>query len=233
MEEDRQDQIDSLIDALVADLHTRLEKPVRLGSLADLRAAAPEATAAAVRAVTDNLRKSIAAITREQEARRKAIDEAVEKDADRRIERVKLSDARPEVKPREGALIVAGRITDKQSGMGLPNVTLSIFDLDRKHDDPLGRTRTDDQGYFCFDYAEPQVDDHKDRKAEIYLQILDDSGKVIHETPRSFFEKAGPVYELDAAIDGSKLPASRVLAEAVALRRDREIARLVARGKGW
>jgi hypothetical protein len=127
--------------------------------------------------------------------------------------------------------MVAGRITDKQSGVGLPNVALNVFDLDRKHDDLLGRTRTDDQGYYRLEYTAADVDDRRDRKAEIYLQVLDDADAVAHQTPRSFFEKAGPVVELDAAIDGAKVPASLALAEAVALRRTREIARYEAQRK--
>lgn len=219
------DQIETLADALIADLQALLQQPPRLASLADLRAAAPTATAKAVRSAAGEIRTTIASVERQQQTRRKTLAEALDSDAARRIERIKQADTRPAPEPREGRYVVAGRITDKKSGAGMPNVAITVFDLDRKQDDLLGSTRTDDHGYYRFEYTERQADDRADRKAEIYLQVLDETGAVLHQTPRSFFDKAGPIYELDAAIDGAKLPRNLELARAVALLREKEIIR--------
>lgn len=225
MDKKSTDRIETLATALIADLQTLLRQPPRLASLADLRAAAPRATADAVQAAAGEIRTTIASVEEQQQARRKALAEALENDAARRIEQIKQADIRPAPAPREGRYVVIGRLTDKKSGVGLPNVAINLFDLDRTQDDLLGSTRTDDHGYYRFEYTERQVDDRADRKAEIYLQVLDETGAVLHQTPRSFFDKAGPVYELDAVIDGAKLPRNLELARAVALLREKEILR--------
>lgn len=218
------DPLAQIADALVADIQALLKKPQPLASLADLSAALPEAQAvSAARTLVSSAQQRITDMSREQEARQQTLVKAIEEDLNVQIARLKATDTRPIPQPQKDHYIVFGRVTDRKSGLGLPNVVLRIFDLDRKQDDLLGSAQTDDDGYYRLEYPAQAIADERDRKAEIYIQVLDETGAIVHQTPRSFFEKAGPVHELDIVIDGAKLPANMELARAIAAKRQREL----------
>ncbi len=118
------------------------------------------------------------------------------------------------VPAKKGRFVVAGRIADRETRRGLPNVTVKAFDLDRKRDDPLGHARTDAFGYYRIEYDESQFAD-RDKLPELYIQVVDTKKNVLFTSTKSFVQKAGAVENIDAEVDGSQLPESRSLGEVV------------------
>ncbi len=70
-----------------------------------------------------------------------------------------------------------GRVLDKGTGKGLPNLIIAAFDKDLFKDDPLGTVITDKNGYFEIHYG---TEDFRelifDRRADIYLKVMDSRG---------------------------------------------------------
>lgn len=124
----------------------------------------------------------------------------------------------------EGKFIVAGRVTDRATGVGLPNVKVNAFDLDRRYDDRLGSARTDALGYFRIEYTAADFEDLGDQKPETYVEVLDDQGNAIFTSTKSFVQKAGKAEFIAAPIDGSKMPASCALGMKISRSVDRRIA---------
>lgn len=119
----------------------------------------------------------------------------------------------PVVVEKEGVFVVSGRVVDKAEGLGLPNVTVKAFDMDRKYDDQLGETRTDKDGYYTITYAADAFEDVFDAQPETYIEILDAKGDGLYTSPRSFVHKAGAVETINAEIDGERLPGNLELAK--------------------
>ena len=124
--------------------------------------------------------------------------------------------------PQPGRFVVAGRVTDKASGLGLPNVTVRAFDLDRKVDDPLGRTRTDPLGYYRIEYGHEDFKD-RDQIPELYIQVLGPKDEVIFTSRECFVKQVDASETIDAEVDGSKLPASLALGEIVSRAVDKRL----------
>ncbi len=124
----------------------------------------------------------------------------------------------------EDKFIVAGRVTDKATGVGLPNVKVNAFDLDRKYDDRLGSARTDALGYFRIEYTAADFKDLEDQKPETYIEVLDDKNNAIFTSTKSFVQKAGKSEFIAASIDGSKVPLSNALGVKIGRSVDRRIA---------
>ncbi len=123
---------------------------------------------------------------------------------------------RPTVPAEEGKFVVAGRVIDEVTGVGLPNVKVNAFDLDRKYDDRLGSARTDALGYYRIEYTSADFEDFGDETPETYIEVLDEGGTPIFTSTKSFVQKAGRAEFIAAPIDGNKTPASRALGEKVA-----------------
>lgn len=129
------------------------------------------------------------------------------------------------IAPEEGKFIFAGRITDQASGVGLPNVRVSAFDLDRSQHDHLGNARTDALGYFRIEYTEADyMDRGEEQLPETYIEVFGEDGSVIHTSSKSFVQKAGEAQFLKVELDGSavskSLDAGRRVDESVKLRLD-------------
>lgn len=105
----------------------------------------------------------------------------------------------------EGKFVVAGRVTDRESRVGLPHVRVRVSDLDRKHDDILGEARTDALGYFRLEYDPADFKD-RDVNPEAYIEVLDAQGEVIFTSPKSFIEKSGESAFIAAPVEGDRLP---------------------------
>lgn len=135
-----------------------------------------------------------------------------------RLEKAAKS-AAPEVMPKRDGFVVSGRVFDEQTGVGLPNVVVRAFDMDRKYDDLLGETVTDENGYYAIEYTGEQFKDVLDATPETYIEVKDDAGNDLFRSTRSFVHKAGASEKIDAAIDGRKVESS------LALARDRQIGR--------
>lgn len=116
----------------------------------------------------------------------------------------------------KGKFAVAGQIIDKATAKGLPNVKVKAFDLNRKYGDRLGSTYSDGMGYYRIEYAKEDSGDLFDKKPEICIEVLDEKGRSLSTSAKTFVHKAGEVEIIDVHIDGSKLPVSRAVSEKTA-----------------
>ena len=111
----------------------------------------------------------------------------------------------PVVRKKKGSFIVRGRVVDENEGIGLPNVVVKAFDMDRKYDDQLGTTRTDENGYYAIEYSAKTFKDVFDNQPETYIEVLDSEGNSLYTSPRSFVHKAETIEEINASVDGQRL----------------------------
>jgi hypothetical protein len=76
-----------------------------------------------------------------------------------------------------------GRVLDKGTGKGLPNLIIAAFDKDLFKDDPLGTVKTDQNGYFEIHYGTKDFRELIfDRRADIYLRVMDPRGNQLLTT---------------------------------------------------
>jgi hypothetical protein len=76
-----------------------------------------------------------------------------------------------------------GRVLDKGTGKGLPNLIIAAFDKDLFKDDPLGTVKTDRNGYFEIHYGTKDFRELIfDRRADIYLKVMDPRGNQLLTT---------------------------------------------------
>jgi hypothetical protein len=80
--------------------------------------------------------------------------------------------------------IVKGWVTD-ESGKGMKELTVSLFDKDLLFDDYLGTGFTDEQGAFMFVYTTEGFKDLFESKPDIYLKVLDKTGKTIYTSKKA------------------------------------------------
>jgi len=142
--------------------------------------------------------------------------EALQQNLDQRRKRLEsyAKRKRPVVAGKGDNFVVAGQVTDKASGNGIPNLIVKAIDKDRKYDDMLGTTRTDALGYYRIEYSEADFKE-KDNKPETFIEVMDDNNKVLFRSTRSFIEKAGKTEKIDAEIDGSAVPDKLALGQTV------------------
>lgn len=132
------------------------------------------------------------------------------------------------VTPVEGRFVVAGRITDSATGVGLPDVRVQAWDLDRRQDDFLGETRTDALGYYRVEFGAEDFND-PDGIPETYIRVLAEDGTELHRSMRSFIDKAGEAAHISAAIAGSRVPESLARGTAVTASVERQVETLTLR----
>jgi predicted flap endonuclease-1-like 5' DNA nuclease len=78
---------------------------------------------------------------------------------------------------------IYGKVVEKQTGDGIPNLTVSAFDKDVFFDDSLGSVRTDKNGNFEIRYSSKDFKELlSGKRPNIYLTVADTRGKVIHST---------------------------------------------------
>ncbi len=217
--------INDLAQVLVADL-ADLQKVGPVKSLEDLeRVTWPKATATLLQNISAQLRAEQEKAEQQRLERLKERAEALERAVAQRQQRLEgIAEIRGNEVRRaaEGRFVAAGRIVDRDIGAGLPNVRVRAFDLDRKYDDLLRITRTDELGYYRIEYSETDFDE-LDKKPEMYIEVLDEEDRVLYTSSKSFIHKAGEVEVINVQLDGTMLPTSRALGEAVTLARERRI----------
>ncbi|MEO1079469.1 MAG: hypothetical protein AAFY29_07935 [Pseudomonadota bacterium] len=109
----------------------------------------------------------------------------------------------------DNKFIVAGRITDQETGVGLPNVRVKAFDLDRQQNDKLGNARTDSLGYFRIEYTEADfMDAGEESQPETFIEVLGDDDEIVHTSRQSFVQKAGDVEFVKVELDGAAMEKS-------------------------
>jgi len=95
--------------------------------------------------------------------------------------------------------VVRGRVVydDNQPGAGL---TISLFDKDLLFDDELGTTQTDATGNFCILYGTEAFRDLFEANPDLFLKVLDRSGKVLYTSRKAVHGEAGRVEEFQITL---------------------------------
>lgn len=183
-----------------------------------------------VRALAGEIREDrdgAAAVTREVYAARAEAVAGLLEERQRRLTAYAVRE-RALVPPVEGRFVVAGRITDAATGVGLPDVRVEAWDLDRRQDDFLGETRTDALGYYRVEFGPDQVND-PDGIPETYIIVFDEQGEQLFHSTRSFIDKSGPAANISAAVDGRRVADSLDRGTKVALSVNRQVETLEVR----
>ena len=157
-------------------------------------------------AVAEQHSKAQTQIDGQYAGRRKAVDQVVQKRRQRLEAYTKRT--RKTIPKEEDRYIIAGRVVDKASRVGLSNIKVSAFDLDRKYDDRLGSTRTDALGYFRIDYSADDFKDLGDKTPETYIEVIGEDGQVVYTSKKSFIQKAGKSEYLEVKLKGEDVPRS-------------------------
>jgi hypothetical protein len=93
-------------------------------------------------------------------------------------------------KPRANEWIVFGTVCDKQ-GSPAPDLTVRVLDKDQKYDDLLGETETDANGDFSVIYHERDFKETNENLPDLYVMVLDVSGRVLYTSLESVRYEAG------------------------------------------
>ncbi len=93
-------------------------------------------------------------------------------------------------KPRPNEWLVYGTVTDAQ-GNPAAGLTVRVFDKDRKYDDLLGETQTDENGDFSVIYHERDFKEPGENLPDLYVMVSDASGKLVYSSRDSVRYEAG------------------------------------------
>ncbi len=93
-------------------------------------------------------------------------------------------------KPRANEWIVFGTVTDSQ-GQPASGLTVRVFDRDRKYDDLLGETETDENGDFSTIYHERDFAETHENLPDLYVMVSDASGKTLYSSRENVRFEAG------------------------------------------
>jgi 5-hydroxyisourate hydrolase-like protein (transthyretin family) len=93
-------------------------------------------------------------------------------------------------KPRPNEWVVFGTVTDAQ-GNPAAGLTVRVFDRDRKFDDLLGDTETDESGDFSVIYHERDFKETRENLPDLYVMVSDASGKVLYSSRDNIRYEAG------------------------------------------
>ena len=93
-------------------------------------------------------------------------------------------------KPRTNEWMVFGTVTDAD-GQPAAGLNVRVFDQDRKYDDLLGETETDENGDFSVIYHERDFTETRENLPELYVMISDASGKTLYTTRENVRFDAG------------------------------------------
>lgn len=207
-----------VVEALIKDIKELTAVGAKLKKREDIKSLKSKELFAAIRQVTTKWRDEFAQARHEQVellARRSHNIKEAHVKRSNRIEAYAVR-KRSVVPALKGKFVVAGRVMDRETGVGIPNVRVKAFDLDRRYDDILGDTRTDVLGYYRIEYGEKDFKDLFDKKPEVYIEVQDEDGKSLFTSTKSFVHKSGKVESIDARVDGSTLPSG--LAQGLSLR---------------
>jgi hypothetical protein len=93
-------------------------------------------------------------------------------------------------KPRANEWTVFGTVTDAQ-GQPAAGLTVRVFDQDRKYDDLLGETETDENGDFSTIYHERDFAETHENLPDLYVMVSDASGKTLYSSRENVRFEAG------------------------------------------
>lgn len=101
------------------------------------------------------------------------------------------------------AWVVRGTVTD-ENNKGLRRLTVSLYDQDLFFDDVLGTTHTNENGNFEIVYRMEAFKSLFEKKPDLYLKVLDSSGKKLYTSENTVRPMAGRVEEFMIKIDFKK-----------------------------
>jgi hypothetical protein len=84
-------------------------------------------------------------------------------------------------KPRPNEWLVFGTVTDAK-GSPASGMTVRVFDRDRKYDDLLGDTSTDEFGDFSVIYHERDFKETGENLPDLYVMVTDTNGKLLYSS---------------------------------------------------
>lgn len=93
-------------------------------------------------------------------------------------------------KPRPTEWVVFGTVTDA-TGQGAGNLTVRVFDRERKFDELLGETSTDEFGDFYLAYSERKFKKVGAEAPDLFLMVTGPDGKVIYTSEETVRFAAG------------------------------------------
>jgi|GEM_PF-1997665 hypothetical protein len=94
------------------------------------------------------------------------------------------------------AFKIYGKVVEKETGKGIPDLTVKAVDKDLFFDDLLGAVTTDENGNFEIKYdKEDFLELFFDKKPDVYLKIKNPDGEVIHTTEDKVRYGAGETEE--------------------------------------
>lgn len=92
--------------------------------------------------------------------------------------------------PKDFEWMVFGQVLDEQ-GNPAAGLTVRVFDRDRKYDDLLGETETDENGDFSVVYHERDFTETGEKLPELYIMVSDATGKLLHSSRDNIRFEAG------------------------------------------
>ncbi len=113
-------------------------------------------------------------------------------------ERVKR---RPGLKPHEWAVV--GRVVDAM-GHPVAGVRVRVFDKDRRYDDLLGETTTDEFGDFAVVYHVRDFLEAGEKAPELYLEVRDKRGQVLFSSEEVLRYNAGRAEYFEVVLEEEK-----------------------------
>ncbi len=95
--------------------------------------------------------------------------------------------------------VVRGRVTD-ETGIGMKGLMVRLFDKDRRYDDKLGATLTDEEGDFTISYRIQDFREGPEPGADLYLSVMDAEGKELYSSEKAVRFDAGREEVFDITI---------------------------------
>ena len=104
------------------------------------------------------------------------------------------------------AFKIHGKVIEKETGKGIPNLRVKAVDKDLFFDDLLGAVTTDENGNFVIKYDKEDFQElFFDKKPDIYLKIKNLYGEVIHSTKDKVRYEASETEEFIVKISKNKI----------------------------
>ena len=98
---------------------------------------------------------------------------------------------------------ISGRVTEKESGLGVPGLIVRAFDKDMFFDDLLGSVTTGSDGSFEIQYLRSDFSDLFEAKPDIYLSVYAPPIRWLADTKESVRWNAGADEQFTIVLDRS------------------------------
>lgn len=180
-----------------------------------------------VSSIKDELQKTAKKLNVEYRERLESI-KSYTKERQNRMESYAIRERRtiPAVKDK---FIIAGRVCDRFTGVGLPNLKVKSSHPEKKNSK---KTFTDTLGYFRIEYSKSDTDKLNEQKTGIQIEIFCENDKTVYTTILSADDiKTENTKFITASIDGDKAPESISLAKDISISLSNRVESLRAHAK--